>query len=297
MIEGIPVMLLEEKMSSLPEIAEVDIDVIETETAKGVTSDNKYNPPGQYRLDPFVQKMIGATCGIMYQCMVDRLKRYPIPNIPLPKVDGLRFLDLGCNWGRWCIGAANLGYKPVGIDRNLQAVMAARRVAGQLGIEANYLVADVRYLPFQQEVFDLVFSYSVLQHISKEDVQLCLLGVRRTLKNNGVALIQLPNILGLLSLFYQIKRRFRQPRGFEVHYWWAGELEKVFTRLIGQTSISVDGFFSLNAQDSNSEMLPFYFRFLVNCSLFLRRTSKKIPWLKYIADSLYVRSVKVSTQA
>ena len=46
------------------------------------------------------------------------------------------------------MSAAKKGYRAVGIDPSLGAVMAARRVARQLGLEIKCIVGDARFLPF-----------------------------------------------------------------------------------------------------------------------------------------------------
>ena len=87
--------------------------------------------------------------------------------------NGELLLDIGCNWGRWTIAAAQRGYRPIGIDPSFEAIVAARRIARQLGVDdARYVVADARKLPFADGTFDVVFSYGVLQHFSKSDVAL-----------------------------------------------------------------------------------------------------------------------------
>ena len=121
----------------------------------------------------------------------------------------------------------------VGIDPSLKGVLAARRVSRQLGIEGHFLVADGRFLPFPDGSFSRVFSYSVLQHLSKENVQIVLPEIRRVLKTGGEAMVQLPNVFGLRSLYHEIRRGFRETRDFEVRYWTIPELKSTFSRLIG----------------------------------------------------------------
>ena len=48
--------------------------------------------------------------------------------------------------------------------------VGARRMAHQFAIQAEYVVADGRYLPFLDGSFVQAFPYSVLQHLSKQDV-------------------------------------------------------------------------------------------------------------------------------
>jgi SAM-dependent methyltransferase len=242
--------------------------------------------PGQ--IDPFVQNAIAATNGALYQHLVGHLNEYPIPQLRLPPGEGRLFLEVGCNWGRWCLAAARAGYHPVGIDPSLKAVRAANRVARQLGLEAHYIVADGRFLPFRESTFDQVFSYSVLQHLSKANAREVFAEIRRTLRVGGQALVQMPNAFGARCLYHQVRRGFREARDFEVRYWRPAELLSAFTDCIGPTDISVDGFFSLNAQASDVHLLPPRYRAVVHCSETLRRLSRKIPLLTRVADSLYI---------
>jgi ubiquinone/menaquinone biosynthesis C-methylase UbiE/uncharacterized protein YbaR (Trm112 family) len=249
---------------------------------------------GPEDIDPFVKNAIGATNGGLYQHLVGNLKEYPIPALRLPRGQGGLFLEVGSNWGRWCLAAQRLGYRPVGIDPSLKSVRAARRVAQQLGVRATYLVADGRFLPFPDGMFQTVFSYSVLQHLSKADVATVLPEIRRVLSPGGECLVQMPNVFGIRCFYHQARRGFRETREFEVRYWTAGELRKAFAR-IGPAQISVDGFFSLNAQISDVHLMPPRYRAIVYASEALRKASESVPALTYVADSLYVSARKAES--
>jgi ubiquinone/menaquinone biosynthesis C-methylase UbiE len=109
----------------------------------------------------------------------------------------------GCNWGRWSIAAARKGYRVVGIDPSLGGVLAARRAAKSLSIEADFIVADARHLPFKDVSLDNVFSYSVIQHLSKPDALKSFAEIARILKPSGKSLIQMPNAFGIRNLYHQ----------------------------------------------------------------------------------------------
>ncbi|HYM79325.1 MAG TPA: methyltransferase domain-containing protein [Candidatus Dormibacteraeota bacterium] len=282
-IEGIPILLV-------PDVEQTHIegtrslDVAESGNASTLA---KFDlAPNE--IDPFVRASIGATNGGLYQHLVGNLTEYPIPSLRLPPGEKRTFLEVGCNWGRWCIAAARLGYRPVGIDPSLKSIRAAYRVARQLGVEAAYVVADGRYLPFRDQTFDQAFSYSVLQHLSKENARASLAEIRRTLRPGGNSLIQLPNVYGLRCLYHQVRRGFREARDFEVRYWRPSELRSAFTEMIGPSELSVDGFFSLNVQPSDLHLMPARYRAVVHASESLRRVSAKVPILTRVADSLYI---------
>lgn len=246
-------------------------------------------------IDPVVAYIIGATSGYAYKHLMGNLSSYPIPELRLPITQGEVFLDLGCNWGRWSIAAARKGYTVIGIDPSLGAVMAARRVAKQLGHSIRYIVADARYLPFRESSYNTVFSYSVLQHFSKENVRIVLSEVARVLKPYGTSLIQMPNILGVRCLYHQAKRGFREAHDFEVRYWTLPELKSLFTNKIGNSSLSVDCYFGLGLQKADLELMSPNLRLLLNSSEFLRAISLKIGILKYLADSVYIKSIRASS--
>src|SRR5262249_53994384 len=98
-------------------------------------------------VDPVVSFLVSATNGIAYAHLIGGVKKYPIPACRMPRGEGKVLLDIGCNWGRWCVAAARAGYSPIGIDPSLGAVLAAKRVSAQLGVPARFVVGDARRLP------------------------------------------------------------------------------------------------------------------------------------------------------
>jgi SAM-dependent methyltransferase/uncharacterized protein YbaR (Trm112 family) len=237
-------------------------------------------------VDPYVADLILGTHGNLYKHLSAGVSRYPIPDFPLERGNGELLLDIGCNWGRWSIAAARAGYRPIGVDPSFEAIVAARRIARQLGVDARYLVADARRLPFADGTFDVVFSYGVLQHFSKPDVAVAVDEIARVVADNGYSWVQMPNALGALNLVRLAQRRFREGERFEVRYWKPGELKRVFGR-IGPTELSTDGFFTLNPQKRDLDLLPRRFRAVVHVSEALKRIGAPTT----LADSVNVRSV------
>lgn len=249
-------------------------------------------PEPSQSVDPYVQEAVAGSNGIMYRSLVGKLAEYPLPGLPLDSGKGKRFLDIGCNWGRWSLAAARLGYEVVGIDPNPRGIFGAHRVARQLGFYNRYVVADARYLPFAPECFDLVFSYSVFQHFPKEDVHQTLVEIERVLAQDGMCKIQMANRNGLRSLVHQMRRGFKEATHFDVRYWAPGELKQNWERLVGKSTISVDGFFSLNPQTTEAHLLPWYFQLVVRLSNVLKRVSRHVPGFFWFADSLYIQASK-----
>ena len=243
-------------------------------------------------VDPVAAYLVGATNGLAYVHLIGHLTRYPIPELQFAEGAGKTLLDVGCSWGRWCVAAAMRGYSPIGIDPSLGAVMAARRVAKQLKIQARFLVGDARHLPLRSDCIDAAFSYSVLQHFSISDVHQSVRHIGRVLKPGARSLIQMPTRFGIRCLINQAKRKFRAAKEFEVRYWSIKDLQVLFHDAIGETTIVAECYFGIGWQPSDSELMPAHLRTVIHTSEFIRRLSRTLPRLVSIADSVYVASNK-----
>ncbi len=306
-VEGIPVMLLDD-VEQTQGVADASI-----KRAKGISLDERaphlyleslgisedekngiiaLSINNKHNIDPVVSYICAATCGLSYKHLIGKLDFYPIPNLPMPPAKNSMLLDIGCNWGRWSIAGYRLGYSVVGIDPSLGAIMAAERVNRQLGLAIKYLVADGRWLPFNNNSFDNVFSYSVLQHLSRNNTEMVLSEIARILKPEGKSLIQMPNGFGLRSILNQIKRRFAEPIEFNVRYYSIPLLKRLFLAKIGKTKVSAHCYFGLGLETSNLKLLLTEQKFVIFFSEFLRKLSKYIVPLIYVADSVYVESVR-----
>jgi ubiquinone/menaquinone biosynthesis C-methylase UbiE len=286
--DDIPVMLVDEAEETHGYISRT-LEKI-SENGSG-TDSSSVAPASPDHIDEWVQGEIPYTSGNLYFSVQHKLKRYPIPDTRLRPGSGERLLDIGCNWGRWSIAAAKKGYKPIGIDPSLDAVLAARRVAKQLNAEADFVVGDARFLPFADNAFDTVFSYGVFQHFSKENVRISLDEVTRVLKKGGSTLVQMPNKYGIRQYQQHRRRGFTEGEGFEVRYWTPAELMDTFEKKFGPTTMTTDCYFGLGIQASDADLLPFHYKVVVNSSELLRKISSIFTPLTKVADSVYLESV------
>jgi len=254
-------------------------------------------PVHGHAVDPYVARLIVGTHGNLYRGLTD-IARYPVPTLPdvLGSSEGERLLDVGCNWGRWSIAAAQNGYLAIGLDPSLGAVLAAKRVADKLGLSACFIVADARFLPFRSGCANVAFSYSVLQHFSRSDAEHAITEMGRVLHPGGRTYVQMPTVFGVRCIYHQLRRRFREAQGFEVRYWTIPALRRVFANKIGPTSVSVDCYFGIGLQASDRHLMPFTRKLAINGSELLRKVARMIPGVSYLADSVYVESIRRSSQ-
>lgn len=243
-------------------------------------------------IDPVVAYLVAATNGLMYKHLIGALDRYPVPPLPLPPGNGRRLLDVGCSWGRWTLAASERGYDAVGLDPSLGAVMAARRAAAQLGRRARYLVGDARFLPFANGTFDAAYSYSVIQHLSREDAARAIGEIGRVLVPGGTGKVQMPATAGLRCLYHQARRGFREGTGFEVRYWSLPALRRLFTTAIGTARIDVDCYFGIGLQASDRALMTPRLAAILQFSETLKAASRFFRPLVWAADSVFVEATK-----
>jgi SAM-dependent methyltransferase/uncharacterized protein YbaR (Trm112 family) len=290
-VHGVPVLLRPEVKITKPNYTMERI-------ARNDLPEAEWQPSDTEPVHPAVQKTVGATSGYMYSHLINRLREYPIPEIRLPaaKEEEL-LLDIGCGWGRWTAAATRRGYSVIGLDPDIGLVLTARTVVRQLGLKANFVCADARYLPFKSGTFGRVFSYSVIQHFSKSDARETLRSISRVLQADGTALIQMPNKFGIRSGWHQIRGTLREAHEFDVRYWSPAELRRAFEETIGPSSLSVDCYFGLGLQPSDIRFMTPARKFILTTSELLRAISRRIPPFGYCADSLYVQATKTGASA
>lgn len=247
----------------------------------------------QRPIDQFVDDWLVNTNGNLYWKLRGKLPRYPIPKWPSHPGPGKLLLDIGCGWGRWTMAAARAGFKPIGLDVHLDALAAAGRVSQQMDIRADFVCADADSLPFQSGSVDMVFSYSVLQHLERSTVLRFLKEVARLLKPGGICLIQLPNTFGLYNMLLQLRRGFREARAgtFEMRYWSRAAIRKAAAEAgLGNLRIRADGFFTQNPQVSDLDLLSTGGKLVVLASQAGCKVAAILPVLSRLADSLWVEA-------
>lgn len=114
-------------------------------------------------------------------------------------LDGDRFLDLGCGFGRHAFAAARRGAEVVALDAGMDEVIGVRSVLGAM-VEAGELSEDrVRaggiqgnalMLPFADGTFDRIVASEVLEHIPDD---LTAIGeLARVLRPGGTMAVTVP---------------------------------------------------------------------------------------------------------
>ena len=101
-----------------------------------------------------------------------RLERFNDENsarwLDLLKVkDGMKVLEVGCGGGHFTnmVKKHFLNCEVWGIDLDTNHIAFAKNKCKELGLDVNYMEADINNLPFEDESFDLIFSHTVVEHL------------------------------------------------------------------------------------------------------------------------------------
>ena len=71
-----------------------------------------------------------------------------------------------------------------------------------LGVDPEIIMWDLRKgIPFDDNVFDVVYSSHFLEHIDKDDVPSFLEDCHRVLKHNGIIRLVVPDLLAIINCY------------------------------------------------------------------------------------------------
>ncbi len=120
-------------------------------------------------------------------------------------------LEVGCSIGSTLQAAQRIGWKAVGLDVDASVVEACQRA----GLDA--LQYDGAHIPFENDNFDAIVSWHVIEHVS--DVRATLQEWYRVLRPGGIVVLETPD-----ANCPKVKRR-----GASYEKFWAAEHTYTFT--------------------------------------------------------------------
>ena len=106
-----------------------------------------------------------------------------------------KILDLGCGFGRHSLALAQRGFNVTGVDITPAFISDAAENAAKLGLNANFICADIRELNFKNE-FDVVLNMAdgAIGYLENDDENLKIFDVIATaLKVGGKSFIDICN--------------------------------------------------------------------------------------------------------
>lgn len=137
-------------------------------------------------------------------------------------------LDAGCGNGRYLYSLADQ-YNLSGIDISQNALIRAQYYLKKQKKSANYSIASLSYLPFQNDSFNAVICFGVLQHLLASGIKIAINEIYRVLKNNGYIFFEVFGIRDMRFGGEKIEENtFIRQHGILYHYFTKQELELLF---------------------------------------------------------------------
>lgn len=102
-----------------------------------------------------------------------------------------KVLDLGCNTGYGTEILFKSSNNIIGVDVSERAILSAKNKYSHLGI--NFQLIDGVQLPFNDNEFDVIVSFQVIEHIV--DYEKYMNELKRVLKPQGIVIFTTPNAL------------------------------------------------------------------------------------------------------
>ena len=105
----------------------------------------------------------------------------------------MKILDLACGFGRHANRLAALGYSVTGIDQSADFLDIARKHASEMGVDVNYLQADMRRIEIVEEFDSVIMMFTTFGYFSDDDNFRVLKNIARALKPGGTLGFDIPN--------------------------------------------------------------------------------------------------------
>lgn len=189
--------------------------------------------------------------------------------------DAQAVLDVGCGYGRTIIPVSTYCRgTTVGIDLSDEMLERAREYSNHANRKPALIHASAHKLPFRPEVFDIVYSLLVFQHLPRNLAKESVDEVWHVLKQGGLACIQFPNaftfdsILALLLKFVWTRILRRPLRPSFMRFYTRKQIKMIFRK-----------FNILRIRGSDFSLLP------SSIALYRRRIIIPIP-RRYFLSSL-----------
>lgn len=201
---------------------------------------------------PRYMRLTAGPSGVPFSLFVD-----------FDRLAGTDVLEVGCGSGIAVQLFAEAGAEVTAVDLTPWAVATTRSRMEAFGLQATVLEADAERLPFDDESFDLVFSWGVIHHTT--DMDAALSELVRVCRRRGDLVLMLYHRRSVFFVVYRALARFlplARRLGFHFEGARAGErdglIARHFTRAEVEAMLRARGLERIRVQPygQDAELLP-----------------------------------------
>ena len=151
-------------------------------------------------------------------------------------------LDLGCSIGTFALEFGLDGYNTSGLDFDLKALEAAKKLAQEMNLNPKWVCEDAGSFCLNEKV-DIVICFDLLEHLSDDVIEDTFSCIKKNLRQDGVFIFhtfptQYDHVFykGALTCLPLIPFRSLSEKKFEMLVrWYAGFLEIYYLLRYGKT--------------------------------------------------------------
>jgi len=160
-------------------------------------------------------------------------------------------LEIGCGMGELLIGLSGEGYRCTGVDISEVRIARLKELEGP---NLNFHRIEGTRLPFEKNLFSVVISIQLFEHLHPDDASAHLTEVFRVLKPGGRYLLETPNHLvgpGDVSRFF-----VDEPEGFHLKEYKIRDLVNLL-KMVGYRRIKVATWYKRVLPEHRATQLEF----------------------------------------
>jgi SAM-dependent methyltransferase len=129
--------------------------------------------------------------------------------------------DIGGGYGIDVLPFAELSSRSILLEINFRVFESVRSTAKGLGLDSrmDFIMASTLYLPYRKGVFDLVSSFSVLDHVPGEDSHhKAIREMSRVARDFGYVIVTVPNKFFIIGTITRKMIQFMENPFLEIHF-------------------------------------------------------------------------------
>ena len=165
----------------------------------------------------------------------------------ISKYDFDSLLDVGCGKG--------LLFNTIAGPNKFKLLVGVDLIKNRKG-QYQHVVADATKLPFKNNAFSLVTTFSLIEHIPKAQREIFYKEMKRVIKNEGIFVVQLPNRYFIIESHTYLPFFGFLPSIFHSFAYREGYVSVPSLRVI-VSSLKECGFEICNIQKYEAQFLPF----------------------------------------